>query len=82
MEGNAGIEGFNPAEGDNTNGLGLGFGPGFAYFITPNVGLETLLKYNLIVGFGSSATSSILNLNVGFQIYLGSGRAREVIQNP
>jgi hypothetical protein len=82
VEGNAGIEGFNPAEGDNTNGLGLGFGPGFAYFITPNVGLETLLKYNLIVGFGSSATSSILNLNVGFQIYLGSGRAREVIQNP
>jgi hypothetical protein len=82
IEGSAGLEGFNPSEGDNTNGIGLGFGPGFAYFITPNVGLETLLKYNLIVGFGSSATSSLLDLSVGFQIYLGSGRAREVIQNP
>jgi len=41
-----------------------------------------LLKYNLIVGFGSSATNSNLNLSLGFQIYLGSGRAKEVIQNP
>jgi len=62
--------------------LGLGFGPGYAYFITENIGLETLLKYNLIVGFGSSATNSNLNLSLGFQIYLGSGRAKEVIQNP
>jgi len=82
VEGSAGIEGTNYSQGESTNGLGLGFGPGFAYFITPNVGLETLLKYNLIVGFGSSATSSLLNLSFGFQIYLGSGRAREVIQNP
>src|SRR3954465_11538434 len=49
LEGNAGIEGTNPASGDNTNGLGLGFGPGWTYFLTSNVGLEALLKYRGIV---------------------------------
>jgi len=82
VEANTGIEGYNPAEGDNTNGLGLGVGPGFAYFITPNIGLETLLKYNGIIGFGSSTTSSALNLSFGFQIYLGSEKAKAVIKNP
>jgi len=81
-EANVGIEGYNPSVGDNTNGLGLGFGPGFAYFITPNIGLETLFKYNGIIGFGSSATSSALTLSFGFQIYLGSDKARAVIKNP
>jgi hypothetical protein len=81
-EANVGIEGRNPAVGDNTNGLGLGFGPGFAYFVTPNIGLETLLKYNGIIGFGSSATSSTLTLSFGFQIYLGAAKARATIANP
>lgn len=52
VEGNVGINGDNPATGDNTNGLGLGIGPGIAYFLTPNIGLEALLKYNGIIGFG------------------------------
>ncbi|HEY6976762.1 MAG TPA: hypothetical protein VH396_10765 [Chitinophagaceae bacterium] len=81
-EANVGIEGYNPSVGDNTNGLGIGFGPGFAYFITENIGLETLLKYNGIIGFGSSTTSSALTLSFGFQIYLGSARARSAITNP
>lgn len=81
-EANAGIEGSNPAVGDNTNGLGLGFGPGFAYFVTENIGLETLLKYNGIIGFGSSTTTSRLTLSFGFQIYLGSAKARATIANP
>jgi hypothetical protein len=82
IEGNVGIEGSNPSSGANTNGLGLGFGPGYAYFITDNVGLETLLKYTGIIGFGSAATSSTLNLAFGFQIYLGSARAKGIIRNP
>ena len=69
-EGNVGIEGNNVSHGPSTNGLGLGIGPGVAYFITPNIGLETLLKYNGIVGFGSDGSTNALNLNVGFQIYL------------
>lgn len=70
LEGNVGIEGVNYSHGESTNGLGIGIGPGLAYFITPNIGLEGLLKYQGLLGFGTAATSSNLNLNVGFQIYL------------
>jgi hypothetical protein len=76
FEANAGIEGTNPASGENTNGLGLGIGPGLAYFISPNVGLEALLKYQGIVGFGSRTTSSDLVLSLGLQIYLPTSRIK------
>jgi hypothetical protein len=75
-EGTIGIEGTNPPSGENTNGLGLSIGPGWTYFVTPNIGVEALLKYRGIVGFGSRATSSNLNLAIGFQIYLSKERAR------
>lgn len=81
FEGNVGISGVNYGESGNkttTNGLGLGIGPGYAYFITPNIGLETLLKYNGTVGFGSQAYSSGLGLNFGFQIYLPSKKAMAI----
>lgn len=78
VEGNIGIEGDNPSVGDNTNGLGLGIGPGVTYFITPNIGLEGLFKYNGIVGFGSKPTSNELNFSVGFQIYLPTSRAEAI----
>jgi hypothetical protein len=81
LEGNAGIEGSNPAYGNSTNGLGIGVGPGMAYFVTPNIGLEALLKYSLIVGFGSSVTSSDLLLNFGFQIYLPSKSIEKAAKN-
>jgi hypothetical protein len=74
LEGNVGIQGTNPHVGESTNGLGLGFGPGLAYFVTPNIGLEGLIKYQGIVGFGSSATSSDLLFSLGFQIYLPKTR--------
>ena len=69
---NAGITGVNVSgsEGGSTNGLGFGFGPGYAYFITPNIGLETLLKYNGVLGFGDETYQSRIGLNIGFQIYL------------
>ncbi|MCC6287400.1 MAG: hypothetical protein IT249_05905 [Chitinophagaceae bacterium] len=69
-EATLGIEGFNPSAGDNTNGLGISAGPGIAYFVTPNIGLEGLIKYRGIVGFGSSPASSNLVFGLGFQIYL------------
>lgn len=80
FEGNVGIEGDNPATGDNTNGLGLGIGPGWAYFITPNIGLEALLKYQGIVGFGSKPTSSNLTLGIGFQIFLPTSKLKSTIK--
>ncbi len=70
FEANAGIEGTNPANGSSTNGFGFGFGPGFAYFITENIGLEALLKYNGRVGFGNETYTGDLTLGIGFQIYL------------
>ncbi|RFM26517.1 hypothetical protein [Deminuibacter soli] len=82
VEGNVGLEGTNISKGGgSTNGLGLGIGPGLAYFITPNIGLEGLLKYNGVVGFGSSTTSSALNLNIGFQIYLSGARVKAASKN-
>lgn len=82
-EANAGINGMNtdpkgPVGSTNTNGLGIGFGPGVAYFITPNIGLEALLKYDLTVGFGNATTSNNFGINVGFQIYLPSKKARAI----
>lgn len=66
-----------------TNGAAVGFnfniGPGYAYFITPNVALETSLMYNHIGGTG---TSDGLGLNLGFQIHLPSGRLKQMRDNP
>jgi hypothetical protein len=78
-EATVGISGVNPSEGGSTNGLGFSFGPGFTYFVTPSIGLEGLLKYNGVVGFGSSAYAHKLSLGIGFQIYLpGKNTARKV----
>ncbi len=81
LEANAGVEGVNYAHSTSTNGLGLGFGPGIAYFITPNVGLEGLVKYQGIVGFGSNTTSSDLTFNLGFQIYLPRKSVEKAMKN-
>ena len=80
VEGNAGFGGSNPASGASTNGVELGVGPGVSYFITPNVALETLFKYNIIIGGGNSTTSQQLNLGVGFQIFLPTAKAREIMR--
>jgi len=56
--------------GGNTNGLNFSIGPGFAYFVTPNIGLEVLLKYEGLGGFGSQSYQSTVALNFGLQIYL------------
>ncbi|AOM79814.1 hypothetical protein [Pedobacter steynii] len=79
-EATLGVNGVNPSgPGGSTNGLGFSFGPGFTYFVTPSIGLEGLLKYNGVVGFGSSAYAHKLTLGVGFQIYLpGKSTARKV----
>ncbi len=77
---NAGFGGINVSNGvGNTNGISLGLGPGFAYFVTPNIGLETLLKYNGLAGFGNAAYQSTLTLSLGLQVYLpGRSTANKV----
>ena len=63
--------------GDNSTPVGFkfGFGPGYSYFITPNIGLEGLVKFNGIVGSG---TSTGISFGLGFQIYLPTKNAREL----
>ena len=82
LEGNVGISGKNVHVSGlpdaNTNGLGIGFGPGIAYFLNKNISLEGLLKYNLTVGFGSATTHNQLAFGLGFQIYLPTKKAREI----
>lgn len=83
-EANAGFEGENHSKSSTnttTNGIGLGIGPGIAYFITPNIGLEGLLKYQGILGFGTRTTSHNLNFNVGLQVYLPTRALRRAATN-
>ncbi|WP_291143456.1 hypothetical protein [Flavobacterium sp. UBA7680] len=78
-EATVGLGGVNVSDADNTNGINIGAGPGFAYFITPNIGLEVLLKYNNLIGLGSTPYQGNLNASFGFQIYLpGKSTARKV----
>ncbi|MGZ3872686.1 MAG: hypothetical protein ACXVJD_07195 [Mucilaginibacter sp.] len=81
-EATLGLGGVNVSDnGGHTNGVDLGVGPGFAYFITPNIGLETLLKYNGVAGFGNAAYQSTLNLSFGLQVYLPGKSTVRKIQN-
>jgi hypothetical protein len=79
LEANAGFGGTNsPAA--STNGVELGVGPGLSYFITPNVALDALVKYNLTVGGGNSTTAHNLGFGLGFQIFLPTAKAREIMR--
>lgn len=80
-EGSAGFGGNNSSSGNSTNGVELGIGAGYAYFITPNVGLEGLLKYRGLVGGGNSTTQGNLYLGVGFQIYLPGSKAKAALRD-
>jgi hypothetical protein len=81
LEANAGFAGINaPAPAATTNGVQLGIGPGLSYFITPNVALDALLKYDLTVGGGNSTTSQGLSFALGFQIFLPTSKARQIVE--
>ncbi|REC76048.1 hypothetical protein DRF60_14275 [Chryseobacterium elymi] len=78
FEGNVGIGGSSVENGNSTTGLDFGVGPGYSYFITPNIGLEGLVKYQGQAGFGSEGLNSNITFNVGFSIYLPTSKAKEV----
>ena len=82
IDGNVGIYGSNTkvtgSTGTSTNGLGIGLGPGLAYFLNQNISFEALAKYNLTVGFGNSTTNNGLNLSVGFQIHLPKSKLKAI----
>ena len=78
VEGTVGLQGFNESGGGgSTNGLGIGIGPGLAYFLNQNIALEGLLKYTKAFGFGDNeGGQSQLQFGLGFQIYLPRGTIR------
>ncbi len=82
LDANVGLSGTNSKVSSlpstNTNGLGLGFGPGVAYFLNENIALEVLAKYNLTAGFGNSTTNSGLNIGIGFQIHLPKSKLKSM----
>jgi len=78
LEGNAGIGGRSVENADSTTGFDFGVGPGYSYFITPNIGLEGLVKYRGRAGFGSEGLNSNIPFNLGFSIYLPSSKAKQI----
>lgn len=82
IEGNAGIGGQTISDGgDSTNGLDLGIGPGYTYFVTKNIGLDASLKFKGNVGFGNRATSSNIAFRLGLNIFLPSGKAMSNVKD-
>ncbi len=80
-QGNVGFGGDNSSSSSSTNGVNLGIGAGYAYFLTPNVSLEGLLGVDTFVGGGSSSGKANVNLGVGFQIYLPNAKAKQVLKD-
>ena len=71
IEGNAGIGGTTTnGGGASTNGLDLGIGPGYTYFITKDIGLDASLKLNNNLGFGNKTSTSDISFRLGLNIFL------------
>ena len=81
VEANAGVAGINIKDGPTTNGFAFGLGPGYSYFVSNNVALETSVKYNGLVGGGNTTYQNGLGLNLGIQIFLPSSRVKNTFDN-
>ena len=81
FEGNLGIGGTSIENGLSTTGFDFGVGPGYSYFITPNIGLEGLVKYNGVTGLGNEGLQSRISFNVGFSIYLPTSKGKQVVND-
>lgn len=81
FEGNLGIGGQSTKGGTSTTGLDFGVGPGYSYFITPNIGLEGLVKYAGVTGFGNEGLTSNITFNLGFSIYIPTSKAKQVVND-
>ncbi|MDO5104603.1 hypothetical protein, partial [Capnocytophaga sp.] len=80
-EGSFGFGGNNSSVGSTTNGVDLGVGAGFAYFITRNISLDAVLKFNAVVGGGNTAGQGDLGLRIGFQIFLPTAKVKAALQD-
>lgn len=82
MEANAGVAGVNVKHGATTNGFAFGVGPGYSYFVSNTVALETTLKYNGLVGGGNTTYQHALGLNFGVQVFLPSATVKKRLKDP
>lgn len=80
-EATVGFGGYNSSYASSTNGAQLGIGAGYAYFITKNVSLDALLKFDATVGAGSSSGNGNFGLNVGFQIFLPTSKVQAALKD-
>lgn len=80
-EGSVGFGGNNSSKATSTNGVDLGIGAGYSYFITKNVSLDALVKFNALVGGGSSNAKGNVGLNIGFQIYLPTAKVKAALKD-
>ena len=82
VEGNAGVGGTTISDGGaSANGLDLGVGPGYTYFITKDIGLDASVKLNGNLGFGNRGTTSSINFRLGLNIFLPSRMAMKNIES-
>ncbi|GHA26525.1 hypothetical protein GCM10007103_04870 [Salinimicrobium marinum] len=81
LETQAGIAGSNVVNGETTNGFAFGFGPGYSLFLNESVALEASVKYNGLVGAGSTDYQNSLGLNLGIQIFIPTSDAENTIEN-
>ena len=82
LEGNVGIGGQNASNGgDSANGLDLGFGPGYTYFVTENIGLDASVKINGNLGFGNRGTTSDIGFRLGLNIFLPKGKGMSNVKS-
>ncbi|KQM50153.1 hypothetical protein [Chryseobacterium sp. Leaf201] len=81
FEGNLGVGGSSVENGNSTSGLDFGVGPGYSYFITPNIGVEGLVKYQGQTGFGNEGLNSNITFNVGFSIFIPTSKGRDVVND-
>ncbi|MGS0749049.1 hypothetical protein [Halpernia sp. GG3] len=73
MEGNIGIGGSTISQGGaSANGLDLGIGPGYTYFITKDIGLDAIVKYSGNLGFGNQGTISNIGFRLGLNIFFAT----------
>ena len=80
LEGNAGIAGINVKDGPTTNGFAFGVGPGYSYFVSRTVALETTVKYNGLVGGGNTTYQNGIGLNLGIQVFLSSSDRDDITE--
>jgi len=81
METNAGLNGFNVSGRNPQTGVVVGFGPGYALFVSDNVALELTGKYRYGLAGGDINTfQQTLSLNVGVQIYLDKEKVKNIFK--